>query len=548
MKNESKQIFLWIFVLIVLTLPLIIPYFREGFFPTHDGEWAVVRLADMYREIKDGQFPPRFSGNLNFGYGYPLFNFAYPMPYYLGLIFFLSNIGLVNSIKILFALSVPLSAIMMFFASKALWGGSFAGAISALLYAYLPYRMVDLYVRGSLGESLASILFPTIFYLVTVLSSRRSIFLVIGLAVAMGMLILTHNIMAVLFSIIIISYLIFLFFTCKIKNWIQILFGLLGGVFLSAFFWLPALVEKKYVLLSQVPIADRDLYYVTFEKLLFSPWGYGTPTESNPFTYQLGLPQIVLSIISLFLILIKKQDNKRFLGLFLGGTIFVAIFMLFPLSSSIWENTPLLSEINYPWTLLLPIGFLMSLLSGVSMNYGRVVKLLSKLLIFFAIVIVLPFAKPSEYVNKGDSYYFTNDATTTSSQEFMPLWVKQMPFARPKEKIEIIRGNGTIRNINATSDEVTFTAYFSETSTVRLNTIFFPNWRWYEGNKQIPFTYDNPQGVMEATLGKGEHAVKVVFENTIVRTFANLLSGITFLVFLGIFIFTLRKRVKKLYE
>lgn len=532
MKKNSKQIFLWILILFILTFPLILPYFREGYFPTHDGEWAVVRLADMYREIKDGQIPPRFSGNLNFGYGYPLFNFAYPMPYYLGLVFFLLHIGLVNSIKVLFALSVPLSAIMMFFASRSLWGGLLAGMTSALLYAYLPYRMVDLYVRGSLGESLASVLFPTIFYLITVLSSRKSAFLVTGLAAAFGTLILTHNIMAVLFSIIISAYVIFIFFTSKSKYWRQILLGLLGGIFLSAFFWLPALVEKKFVLLSQIPIADRNLYYVTPWQLIFSPWGYGTPTEQNPFTYQLGLPHIILSIIGFFHILIdKKKDQKRFLGLFLAGMILAAIFMLFPLSSALWENIPLISEINYPWTLLFVIGFLMSLLSGVLMKYGKVMKIFTVLFILLAIVLVLPFAKPSEYVNRGDSYYFTNDATTTSSREFMPLWVKQIPLNRAAEKVQIVKGKGKIEDIRATSDEITFRASLSEKSIIRLNTIFFPNWRWYEGNKQVIFTYDNPQGVMEATFDKGEHAVKVVFENTTVRTFANWLSLMTFIIF-----------------
>jgi hypothetical protein len=63
----------------IVCLPLILPFFKTGFFPTHDGEWAVVRLSDMYREIKDLQFPARYSGYLNFQYGYPLFNFTYPL-------------------------------------------------------------------------------------------------------------------------------------------------------------------------------------------------------------------------------------------------------------------------------------------------------------------------------------------------------------------------------------------------------------------------------------------------------------------------------------
>src|SRR5579872_6665755 len=102
MKGRIQPYFGLILV-IILTLPVLLPYFHAGYFPTHDGEWAVVRLSDMYREIRDHQFPPRYSSNLNFGYGYPLFNFTYPLPYYLGLIIHLFKFGFVDSIKILFA-------------------------------------------------------------------------------------------------------------------------------------------------------------------------------------------------------------------------------------------------------------------------------------------------------------------------------------------------------------------------------------------------------------------------------------------------------------
>ena len=90
----------------LITLPLVLPYFHNGYFPTHDGEWAVVRLSDMYREIRDGQIPARYSGNLNFGYGYPLFNFAYPLPYYIGVVIHFFRVGFVDTIKLLFALSI----------------------------------------------------------------------------------------------------------------------------------------------------------------------------------------------------------------------------------------------------------------------------------------------------------------------------------------------------------------------------------------------------------------------------------------------------------
>src|SRR5258708_2602213 len=108
------NIFILLLVSFFVSVPLIVPYLHSGYFPTHDGEWAVVRLGDMYRELKDLQFPARYSGNLNFGYGYPLFEFAYPLPYYLGFFIHLFHISFVNSMKILFVLTVPFSFFGMF--------------------------------------------------------------------------------------------------------------------------------------------------------------------------------------------------------------------------------------------------------------------------------------------------------------------------------------------------------------------------------------------------------------------------------------------------
>lgn len=212
-KTYFSNLVIFFFSLLI-SLPVILPYFHQGYFPTHDGEWAVVRLSEMFRELKDFQFPPRHSTYLNFGYGYPLFNFAYPLPYYLGIFLYLLKFGFVGSVKILFALSVPFSAFFMFFASREFWKSSLAGVVSAILYVYLPYRMVDLYIRGSIGESLAFVLFPFIFFLVIkLINSPYSKVFIVTASLSYACLILTHNIMAVLFSfllfILILTFFIF---------------------------------------------------------------------------------------------------------------------------------------------------------------------------------------------------------------------------------------------------------------------------------------------------------------------------------------------------
>lgn len=70
-----------ILILLFFTFLFTFPFFKSGYFATQDGEWAIVRLAEMGRELRDIQIPPRWSDFLNHGYGYPLFLFTYPFPY-----------------------------------------------------------------------------------------------------------------------------------------------------------------------------------------------------------------------------------------------------------------------------------------------------------------------------------------------------------------------------------------------------------------------------------------------------------------------------------
>ena len=247
-------------LLLILVFPIILPYLHKGYFPTHDGEWAVVRLGDMFREIKDLQFPPRYSENLNFGYGYPLFNFAYPLPYYAGLAVHTLKFSFVNSIKLLFAISVLLSAFFMYLAAKEFWENKLAGLLSGILFAYLPYRLVDLYARGSIGESFAFIFFPLLFYCaVKIYKNPHNYFFVALGALSFAGLILSHNIMAVLFFPVLLLFIgvtIWKDYRKYLKQFFAMIFL---GLCASAFFWLPALTEKNLLLLSKIPIADRSI-------------------------------------------------------------------------------------------------------------------------------------------------------------------------------------------------------------------------------------------------------------------------------------------------
>lgn len=520
----KKLILIFIFSLLI-SIPVILPFFHAGYFPTHDGEWAVVRAVEMFREVRDLQFPPRYSGALNFGYGYPLFNFVYPMPYYLTTFLHFLQVGFVDSVKLSFAASVVFSALFMFLAAQRFWQSTLAGAVAAMLYIYFPYRMVDLYVRGSIGESVAFMLFPLLFYLLLVVHETKNRFAVAAASFAFAALVLSHNIMTVYFVPILVVFVGSLIYFKKEKVWPYISFFLLGAS-LSAYFWFPAIVEKQYISLSQIPIADRSLYFVTLEQLLVSRWGYGTPTDANGFSYQLGIAHIlaVLLLIVFFIRNFKEIRTVQFrISIMLASVGFVLFLLLFPFTSSIWSNTPLLKEINYPWTLLGPIGFLIAFLSGY-LTVQKNIKYIAVILILVAIMQVLPYAGPKDYVNRGDSFYMTNEATTTSSDELMPIWVKEKPRSRFKDKVEIKSGRASINIMESNSIRSKFNVEAQEPSLIVVNTIYFPGWEIKADGKAVAFAYDNPKGVMEFNLPKGKYTIDVIFTETPLRVLSNTLS------------------------
>ena len=84
MKKLISQNLIWVILIFVLGIFIVSPLFRPGFIVTDDGNWMVIRLSAFYQSLRDGQFPVRFLGRLNFSYGYPVANFLYPGFMYIG--------------------------------------------------------------------------------------------------------------------------------------------------------------------------------------------------------------------------------------------------------------------------------------------------------------------------------------------------------------------------------------------------------------------------------------------------------------------------------
>lgn len=523
-------------LLVILAVPLIWPFFQPGFFSTHDGEWAVVRLGAMHRALLEHQFPVRWSNNLNFGFGYPLFHFTYPFPYYFAEAVHLVGFGLVSSIKVVFAASVVLSGLAMFLLGRELFGNR-GGLISSIFYLYVPYRLVNLYVRGSIGESLSFVLFPLLFWAVLKIAKEGSLRNVALLALFAGILLTTHNVTALLFSPFLLAFSLMLVLQQKGERLVltrKLFAGFILGGLLASFFLIPALLEKGLIALSQVKLTRIDEYFVSPSELLLPSWGYGAFGQEDSMSVQLGWVHVLAMVVAIFALWKQKERAVAFtFSLFSIVSLAILVFLSLPFSLPFWQYTPLFSDVDFPWRVLSSGVFFLAAPLGL-LAFRRQTQIIAFFLMFVAIVVTLPYAKPQSVSHLPDDYYFTNEATTTSADELMPLWVKEKPKERAKERMEFVEGLGTIDQVSTMSKSITFTSK-TDSTKLRLNTIYFPGWEVLVDGSPTVIDYSNTKGFMEFAVGEGQHTVEAIFSETPMRFLADTLSILAGLLIIGLF-------------
>ncbi len=531
-----------IIILFIVAFLISKPFFKEGFFPTHDGEWAVVRMAEMQREIKDGQIPPRWAGYLNHGYGYPLFSFTYPLPYYLGMFFRIFHLGLVDTVKAVFILSVFLSAVSMFLLGRELVG-DIGGFIAAVFYTVAPYRLVNLYVRGSLGESLSLAIFPLLLLLSFKYILKPTAINLVLSSVVLALFILAHNITALIFFpfwIIFLYVILFTYFEDVKKYTIRYFPPLIIlGLGLSAYFFIPALFEKKYILLSQIKLADISENFIKLSDYLFSPWNYGIKPS-----FQLGWAHILgafLGLVSIFISNKLQRKKYRYFAPFIIIGIGLSIFFTLSFSEKFWAIAPL-SWIDFPWRLMTVITFFLAF-SAMFLAIHRVTKIIGIILVVIIIFFSLKFAKPAEYFNKGDEYYATNDATTTSMDELMPIWVIDKPKNRYQSKIEVVLGNITVNNLRENSVFLELEALFHTPTTLKINTVYFPGWRFYINGEEAVIKYNQSDGLIRLSVPSGRHKITGKFSETPIRLTSDLITLVSLVISLSLICYSIFRKL-----
>lgn len=532
----------FIFIILLSVLPLLNIFLTPYLYHTHDGLVHLARIAAYYKALSGGQFPVRWAGDLNYGYGMPLFNFIYQLPYAVASFFVSLGLNLVNSFKFSMALSYILSGIFMFLFAEELYKDKKKAAVVTVFYQFFPFRLVELFVRGSFGEVYAYSFLPlALFGILKTLKKANSKNIFLGV-VGVFLLIISHNSVSLLFfGVCLLFVLIFS------RNKTSLIYGfliLVLGLMTSSFYWLPALLEHQY---TYGDLYMKDIYlrhFVPVLKLIipnfnnnFHLWVGGVPV-------QIGLFHILAIILSLYLFIFKKikgEDGKIILFSFL--LLFISLFFMEPMSKIFWLNLSLLRQFQFPWRFLSVIAMGSSLLSVAYFHLFKKNIFLLSLLILVAGSTLYYWYPRAGFDKVSQNYYWNFPLTTTYYGETDLIWSKGPAKSYPKSRIEVIAGEANIADFVKKSSIQYFKVNAKKDSVIADNTQYFPGWRVYVDNLKVPIQFqdENWRGIITFPIAKGAHDVKVVFQESKIRFIADNISFWSILVLL-VWMFGSKKR------
>lgn len=504
--------------------------------------------------FRDGQFPCRWVPDMGYGYGYPLFNYYPPLPYYFGEIVHLLGVSFIDSTKVMFMAAFVISGITMFLLGKSLWG-NWGGLLSAVLYIWAPYHSVDIYVRGAMNEAWALAFLPGVYWAVYEITVRERVRArkLAWFALMFGLLLLSHNLMAFIFTPTFGLFALLLIWLKKRsfkEKATKLVLGGVWGLGLAAFFTLPVLLEKKYVHVETMLMGYFNYlaHYVSIGKLLFTRfWGYGSSgwLQETGMPFQVGIYHWALALTVFILVVIlylkKKVSREPFaLSFFFLVLFFGPLFMVHPRSVFIWDRIPLLAFLQFPWRFLTIVIFALSLLGGQAIaliKNNRLQPVLAIVLAIAAIGYNFPFFRMEKIIPMTDeeklfSAKGWNKLQTDAIFDYLPIYAKAPPGGPAPELPEIEGGQAYLTEVKKGSDWYQFKVKIENEAKLQLPVYDFPGWKVWANNKKVDISHDNFLGLIAINLSPGDYQVKAELTNTPVRTLANTLSLVSWIIFL----------------
>ncbi len=557
------------FCLLAVLLPPVLPLLR-GHLPWRaDGLLHFYRLAQLDRAVSHGLLYPRWLPDLGFGFGFPLFNYYAPFSYYVVLPLTLLGVPIETAVRLSYVFALLVLAGGIYWWASRLFGQP-AGWVATITAVYAPYILFNTHHRSVLPELWGLAWLSLALALIYSTWRTPSPLRLALLALSYTGLLLSHNILALVGTPLLLGYPIFLWWTTRRSSpvtpttdgrqlWPTVyrspLTALTLGLGLAAFFWLPAFFERHLVQIEKLYDSANFYYanhFLAWNELLALPQT-ADPAQVNPaIPFAFGLLPLLLAGLNLLPGQSKRSTNAHRIALALLVSLF-ALLML-PLSLPVWDNLPLVEFIQFPWRLLGPASLLLAVLAGAGIaRLPDRFRWPGTLLVSAAMLLALPWLFPASLERQADPTPLavigheieTGALGTTAAGDYLPVAVAQLPApdrllplyesaapdyliprlditSLPPEVIILDTAYGLAEAAVYYRAEANFTAVF--------HWFYFPGWRAELNGRSHPLTASQPEGLIQVDLPAGEHRLQVEFGPTPLRQGATAVSWFSLLL------------------
>ncbi|MBU0703971.1 MAG: hypothetical protein KKC18_08920, partial [Chloroflexi bacterium] len=431
---------------VALSLAAIKPWFRLQAVCSDDLSLHLLRVIQLESLLRQGVLFSRWSPDMVFGYGCPLFSVFTPLSYYVAVALSLTGIGVQSALLLTFALAILGAGLAAYWLARSHFSPRSA-LVVAVAYAYAPYLGFDAFFRGNLAETLAWVFPPLAMGAIGRLAQRGGRRYLVGVALAFAAVMVTHNVFALAFGPLLAAYgLVAVFTLSPVPSRRHRLAvtgaALLLGMGMAAFFWLPALIERAYVHMDRLLLPPDFIYWSNFidlRELLALP-RVVHPDLLNPSPPRgLGLLPVLLGLPAIVGLCRFRDRPRRALILFFAISLAAYGWLTLPSSRIVWDNMPLLKYTHFPWRLLGPAALCLAMLTGAAAELlptSRRGSLLTAIAISVLVLGALFWYTPRycpwpETFDTVESIAAFERAThlvcTTSKGEYLPRIVKVTP-------------------------------------------------------------------------------------------------------------------------
>ncbi|MCB9101971.1 MAG: hypothetical protein H6632_20720 [Anaerolineales bacterium] len=338
-------------LLVGLSLFALAPLFYPGFSQTHGGFIPVWNVLDLRANLGHLTWTPHIATTFD-----PLRSDGL-LPYYIAALLPLSPPA---AIKFTVGCGWVLGGLGMLLWLKS-WLGEAGALVAGVVYLYLPYQIVNAYVRGAWGETLFWGLLPWAILAATYLVTTPKIALIplaalFWLALGLSQLGLTH------IGLILVAMMLLTIH--RPQAFLPLLSALIGTIMAHVIY---GLLPSALFQPAPTPLTEHFLYLF---QLFSAHWGFGAsqPGWNDGLSLQIGLAAIGLAVMTVALWLrdnnpVAPRTDRRLL-FFLTATIALSLLQ-FSLTTFLWNF--LAGLLTYPWQLLGFIGLCLSILAGAAL-------------------------------------------------------------------------------------------------------------------------------------------------------------------------------------